>query len=513
MNYYDYILVGSGIAGLYTALLAKEQGSVLIITKSGIEECNTRHAQGGIAAPIGTNDSPELHIKDTLAAGKGLCDEEAVRILATEAPDRIADLVKFGVPFDTLEGKIALTMEAAHSVPRILHAGGDATGEHIEVTLSKRVRASHIRVMENYLAIEILLEKGRVKGVKTQNCRTGAFEEFECRWLILATGGAGQLYKFNTNSEIATGDGIALAFKAGAEIADMEFFQFHPTALHMSGVPTFLISEAVRGEGGILRNINGSRFMADYTPDKELAPRDVVARSIVYEMEKTGAESVFIDVTHLPRNLVTTRFPHIYQFCIDYGLDITREMVPVAPAAHYMMGGVEVNYWGETNIPGLFAAGETACTGVHGANRLASNSMLEVLVFSKRILDRTRDGNNLVAPDTRKTSDEHHVLSDRKSRKKMPEINMSNLKNLMWDKVGIIRNKESLTEAANVLAIWQKGLPLTERVSYELSNMILTGHLITEAALIREESRGAHFRTDFPDTSPDWQHHLIFTRR
>ena len=512
MSYYDYILVGSGIAGLYTALLAKEQGSVLIITKSGIEECNTRHAQGGIAAPIGTNDSPELHIKDTLAAGKGLCDEEAVRILATEAPDRIADLVKFGVPFDTLEGKIALTMEAAHSVPRILHAGGDATGEHIEVTLSKRVRASHIRVMENYLAIEILQEKGRVKGVKAQNCRTGAFEEFECKWLILATGGAGQLYKFNTNSEIATGDGIALAFKTGAEVADMEFFQFHPTALHLSGVPTFLISEAVRGEGGILRNIHGYRFMPDYAPEKELAPRDIVARSIVYEMEKTGAENVFIDVTHLPRNLVTTRFPNIYQFCLDYGLDITKEMVPVAPAAHYMMGGVKVNSWGETNIPGLFAAGETACTGVHGANRLASNSMLEVLVFSKRIMDKTKNGMNPVTLEKKNTNDEHRFLSVRKSRKKMPEINMSNLKNLMWDKVGIIRSKESLTEAVNILSAWQKGLPLTERVSYELSNMILTGHLITEAALVREESRGAHFRTDFPDTLPAWQHHLIFTK-
>ena len=443
---------------------------------------------------------------------KGLCDEEAVRILATEAPDRIADLVKFGVPFDTLEGKIALTMEAAHSVPRILHAGGDATGEHIEVTLSKRVRASHIRVMENYLAIEILQEKGRVKGVKAQNCRTGAFEEFECKWLILATGGAGQLYKFNTNSEIATGDGIALAFKAGAEVADMEFFQFHPTALHLSGVPTFLISEAVRGEGGILRNIHGYRFMPDYAPEKELAPRDIVARSIVYEMEKTGAENVFIDVTHLPRNLVTTRFPNIYQFCLDYGLDITKEMVPVAPAAHYMMGGVKVNSWGETNIPGLFAAGETACTGVHGANRLASNSMLEVLVFSKRIMDRTKNGMNPVTLEKKNTTDEHRFLSVRKSRKKMPEINMSNLKNLMWDKVGIIRSKESLTEAVNILSAWQKGLPLTERVSYELSNMILTGHLITEAALVREESRGAHFRTDFPDTLPAWQHHLIFTK-
>ena len=513
MSYYDYILVGSGIAGLYTALLAKEQGSVLILTKSGIEECNTRHAQGGIAAPIGLNDSAELHIKDTLAAGKGLCDKEAVRILATEAPDRIADLVKFGVPFDTLEGKIALTMEAAHSVPRILHAGGDATGEHIEVTLSKRVRASRIRVLESYLATEILFNKGTVKGVKAMNCRTGAFEEFECKWLILATGGAGQLYKFNTNSEIATGDGLALAFKAGAELTDMEFFQFHPTALRLSGVPTFLISEAVRGEGGILRNIHGYRFMPDYAPEKELASRDVVARSIVYEMAKTGADNVFIDVTHLPHNLVTTRFPNIYQFCLDYGLDITKEMVPVAPAAHYFMGGVKVNTWGETNIPGLFAAGETACTGVHGANRLASNSMLEVLVFSKRIMERTKNGDNPKAAEKKKNADEYHFLPERKSRKKMPEISVSTLKNLMWDKVGIIRNQEGLTAAADILAAWQRGLPLTERVSYELSNMILTGSLMAEAALIRQESRGAQFRTDFPETSDDWQHHIIFTNK
>ena len=306
---------------------------------------------------------------------------------------------------------------------------------------------------------------------------------------------------------------LALAFKAGAEVTDMEFFQFHPTALRLSGVPTFLISEAVRGEGGILRNIHGYRFMPDYTPEKELASRDVVARSIVYEMAKTGADNVFIDVTHLPHNLVTTRFPNIYQFCLDYGLDITKEMVPVAPAAHYFMGGVKVNTWGETNIPGLFAAGETACTGVHGANRLASNSMLEVLVFSKRIMERTKAGRTPMAAEKKNTADEYHVLPARKSRKKMPEISVSNLKNMMWDKVGIIRNKEGLTAAATILAAWQRGLPLTERVSYELSNMILTGNLMAEAALIREESRGAQFRTDFPETSDAWLHHIIFTNQ
>ncbi|MBN1644117.1 MAG: FAD-binding protein, partial [Dehalococcoidales bacterium] len=421
--------------------------------------------------------------------------------------------VHLGVPFDTLNGKIALTMEAAHSVPRILHAGGDATGEHIEVTLSKRVRGTDIRVLENCLATEILQENGKVGGVKTLDLRTGSVKDFECRCLILATGGAGQLYKFNTNSEIATGDGIALAFEAGAEIVDMEFFQFHPTALHLPGVPPFLISEAVRGEGGILRNIKGHRFMPDYTPEKELASRDVVARSILYEMEKTGADNVFIDVTHLPKNTVTTRFPNIYQFCLDHGLDITREMAPVAPAAHYMMGGVKVNTWGETNIPGLFATGETACTGVHGANRLASNSMLEVLVFSKRILERTGIGKIPTIPRKKQTSDERHALSLRKVPRKVPANGSNCLKSLMWDKVGIIRNEESLTEAADILAAWQKRLPqLTERTSYELSNMILAGRLMTEAALIRKESRGAHFRTDFPQRSPNWRHHIVFTK-
>ena len=390
MNQYDYIVVGSGIGGLYTALLAKEQGSVLVITKGSIDDCNTKYAQGGIAAAIGKDDSPELHSQDTVKAGDGLSDEEAVHILANEAPARIADLVNYRVPFDTLDGEIALTMEAAHSVPRVLHAGGDATGEYIEVTLSQQVRSSKIQVLEDFLATGILVEKGRVTGIQALDCRTGTVEEFECRFLILATGGAGQLFKYNTNSAVATGDGVALAFKAGAEIADMEFFQFHPTALRIPGVPPFLISEAVRGEGGMLRNVEGYRFMPDYTPQADLAPRDVVARSILYEMKKTGSDRVFIDVTHLPPHIITTRFPHIYRFCLDHGLDITKGLVPVAPAAHYMIGGVKANSWGETNIAGLFATGEVACTGVHGANRLASNSLLEAIVFSKRIVERTR---------------------------------------------------------------------------------------------------------------------------
>ncbi len=509
---YDYVIVGSGIAGLYTALLAKEQGSVLVITKGSIDDCNTKYAQGGIAAAIGKNDSPKLHFRDTIAAGAGLCDKKTVRILVNEAADRITDLVNFGVPFDTANGEVALAKEAAHSESRILHAGGDATGEYIEVTLSQRVRSSKIKVLEDRLVTKILVEEGAVKGVKTLDCRTGSVEEFECRFLILATGGAGRLFKVNTGSDVVTGDGIALAFEAGAEIADMEFFQFHPTALHLPGVTPFLISEAVRGEGGVLRNVNGYHFMPDYTPQGDLAPRDIVSRSILYEMEKTGSDKVFIDVTHLPTAVITTRFPHIYRFCLDCGLDITKELIPVAPAAHYMMGGVRTNSWGETNIAGLFAAGETACTGVHGANRLASNSMLEVVVFSKRTIEKTKRNAEAGASTISQRTEVRHSLGRRQLPKAVPAPSLFALQQLAWDKIGMIRSGEDLTEVANILATWQECLPQpTDRPSYELSSLVLTGRLITEAALLREESRGAHFRSDFPQSSPQWQCHIVFT--
>ncbi|MFC1955055.1 L-aspartate oxidase [Chloroflexota bacterium] len=510
MKQYDYIIVGSGIAGLYAALMAKELGSVLIITKGSIEDCNTKYAQGGIAAAIDINDSPELHFKDTVAAGVGLCDEEVVRLLVNEAANRITDLVNFGVPFDTINGEIALTREAAHSRSRILHAGGDATGEYIEVTLSNQTRSSEIQVLEYYLVSEIRLEKGMVRGVKAFDCRTGSMEEFDCRFLILATGGAGQLYSFTTNQEAATGDGIALAFNAGAEIMDMEFYQFHPTALHMPNVAPFLISEAVRGEGGLLRNVNGHRFMPDYASDADLAPRDIVARSILYEMEKTGSDSVFIDVTHLPPRTITTRFPNIYRFCLENGLNITKDLIPVAPAAHYMIGGIKTNNWGETNIAGLFACGETACTGAHGANRLASNSLLEAVVFSERIIEKTGKEVGIKTPAIDKGSDVHRSLSQRQAPKSVPAPSLSALQQLLWDKVGIIRSKEGLTEAADILAVWQKELPLpTDRSSHELSNIVLTGRLVTGTALLREESRGAHFRSDFPHKSDGWQRHII----
>ncbi|MFC1846036.1 L-aspartate oxidase [Chloroflexota bacterium] len=512
MNYYDYIIVGSGIAGLYTALLAKEYGTVLILTKGGIDDCNTRHAQGGIAAPIDKKDSPDLHFQDTIAAGNGLCDPEAVRILVDEATDRIADLIKFGVPFDTVNGEIALTKEAAHSMPRILHAGGDATGEHIEITLSRRVLASSIKVLEYCLVTEIITDNGTVNGVRSIDCRTGLAEEYECKSVILATGGAGKMFKYTANSDVATGDGNILAYKAGAEVKDMEFFQFHPTAIRIPGVPPFLISEAVRGEGGILRDIESRAFMTDYTPDADLAPRDVVARSILYQMKKTKSTRVFLDVTHISPQLITTRFPHIYQFCLDHGLDITKNPIPVAPTAHYYMGGVKVNIWGETNIEGLFAAGETACTGVHGANRLASNSLLEVIVFSKRILEKTQYAQETTSIQANNKKVQYYSLDEYETQVNVPSLNLPNIQSLLWDKVGIIRSGEELTEVAKTLYAWQKLLhqPL-DRPSYELGNIIMNARFMTEASLLRLESRGAHYRTDFPHTSNDWQKHIIFT--
>ena len=500
MNRYDYIIVGSGIAGLYTALLARGQGSVLILTKAGINDCNTKHAQGGIAAAIGVGDSPELHCQDTIAAGAGLCDEEAVRILVDEGPDRIADLINFGVHFDTMDGEVSLTREAAHSVPRILHSGGDATGEHIEVTLSRLARLAEIVILEYSLVTEIIVESRRSRF----KC-----DQFRSKAVILATGGGGQLYNFTTNPDIATGDGVALAYNAGAEITDMEFFQFHPTALRLIGVTPFLISEAVRGEGGILRNADGRRFMSDYDPQGELAPRDVVARSIVAEMRRTGSDRVFLDVTHLNPRKVTARFPHIFRFCYVNGLDITKSYIPVSPAAHYMMGGVKTNAWGETNIAGLFASGETASTGVHGANRLASNSLLEVVVFAKRIADRVREGNVIPYPGDKGC----FTLGERKAKGKASRLGRAALQNLMWDSVGIVRNGDDLERAAATLASWRAVLKgPTDRPTYELGNMVLVGSLMAEAALAREESRGAHYRSDFPKTSDSWLRHIVFRK-
>ena len=396
-------------------------------------------------------------------------------------------------------------------MPRILHAGGDATGAQIETTLSAQIRTAQIPVLEHCLATRIILEKGAVKGLETFDALTGGTQGFECNNLILATGGAGQLFKFTTNPEVATGDGVALAFRAGAEIMDMEFFQFHPTALHLPGVEPFLISEAVRGEGGILRNIMGEAFMKGYTPQAELAPRDIVARAIVSEMGKTGADHVFIDATHQPAKFTAARFPQIYHYCLKHGLDMAKDMIPVAPAAHYMIGGIRVNTWGETSLKGLYAAGEAACTGVHGANRLASNSLLEVLVFGKRIVERSVTGGK-----REKSGPDKNVLSSVKHEPVQPGTpppGRAALQQLLWENAGIVRSGAGLTRARSILAGWQECLAEPQdRPSWELLNLVITGRLMTESALMRLESRGAHYRTDYPERSDEWLKHNILTK-
>ncbi len=510
MTAYDYIVIGSGIAGLYSALLAQEHGSVLIMTKEGIDDCNTRYAQGGIAAPVGPGDSPELHMQDTLTAGAGLCEPHAVSILTSEAADRIQDLIHYGVRFDTVHGEVALTREGAHSVDRVLHAGGDATGRYIELTLAGLARMSRVTVIEHCLATEILVTEGTATGVSTLDCRTGLQQEYQGRFIILATGGAGRLFRYTTNAEVAIGDGVALAFRAGAHVTDMEFFQFHPTALRLPGAPPFLISEAVRGEGGVLRNLQGEAFMERYHPLGDLAPRDIVARSMLDEMRGTRADHLFLDVTDFPSGRVPTRFPSIYSFCLDHGLDPTRDPIPVAPAAHYMMGGVKTNTWGETNIDGLFACGEVASVGVHGANRLASNSLLETLVFGKRVVERSLDPNGTAVEEPSTLEETRHTLPER-APGEFPPASLPGLQDLMWSKASIVRDGAGLYEAARMLATWQSQIPEPDdRFSHELRSLVIVGRLVAEGALLRTESRGAHFRTDYPKTSPQWQRRITF---
>ena len=510
---YDCIIIGSGIAGLNTALLAAEHGSALVVTKERIDDCNSRYAQGGIAAAIGPDDSATLHQQDTLAAGAGLCDPDAVAVLTGQGPDSIASLIRWGVPFDTIHGEIALGREGAHSIPRILHAGGDATGQHIEDTLAERVLSNPgITVLEHTHAIRICVEDGAVSGVEVMGGGDEERRTYRSPVVVVASGGAGNLYRYTTNPQVATGDGVALAFLAGADVMDMEFYQFHPTALWLESAPTFLLSEAMRGEGAILRNAQGQPFMADYHPMADLAPRDVVSRAIAAEMERADGQPALLDITHLPAATVSSRFPTIYAECRRYGLDITRQPIPVAPAAHYMMGGVRIDTWGRTSIPGLYACGEAACAAVHGANRLASNSLLDTLVFSRRLVDATL-GN---APEYVPGDDDNLriPLADRAMVcATVPERGRETLQDLMWRNAGITRNGTRLLLSARILNLWQRTMPPPATAAdYELRNMLVTARLIVESALQRRESRGAHHREDFPESSDEWRRHVVVGR-
>ena len=518
---YDCIIIGSGIAGLNTALLAAQRGAgVLVITKGRIDDCNSRYAQGGIAAAVGPGDSAALHQQDTLDAGAGLCAADAVAVLTGQGPERIAQLIRWGVPFDTMHGEIALGLEGAHRRPRILHAGGDATGRHIEDTLAARVRsAAGITVLEHTHAIEIGIENGMAAGVMTLDAVSGERRTYDSPAVVISAGGAGQLYRYTTNPAVATGDGVALAFRAGAAVMDLEFYQFHPTALRLSGAPAFLLSEAMRGEGAILRNAAGHPFMSDYHAMGDLAPRDVVARAIAAEMERADGQPVTLDISHLPAAAVASRFPSIYAQCLEYGLDITRQPIPVAPAAHYMMGGVRIDTWGRTSIAGLYACGEAACAGVHGANRLASNSLLDTLVFSQRLAQALHGD----APAYRPAGDEDNGDDDGDLRATLtdraivcasvPERGRENLQDLMWRNAGIVRNGTRLLLTARILNLWQRTMPAPNTAAdFELRNMLTTARLITEAALLRRESRGAHYREDFAEQSSEWRRHIVLSR-
>jgi L-aspartate oxidase len=505
MNRYDLTIVGSGVAGLYAALLAAPKGRVLLVSKGKLEESNTRYAQGGIAVALGPQDSPELHLRDTIAAGDGLCEPERVAILTREAPACILDLLERGVPFDRQGGKLAWTLEAAHTRPRVLHAGGDATGASIESTLATAVRRSNVTVREETVCLGLMQRGSTVTGVRLLS-PSGEIEEIESSWVLLATGGAGQLFSRTTNPAVATGDGLAIAYRAGAELMDLEMMQFHPTALALPGAPSFLISEAVRGEGGILRDVTGHAFMTEYHPDRELAPRDVVARSIHRQMAATGSSHVYLDITHLPPSTIETRFPTILRFCRDHGLDPVREPIPVAPAAHYLMGGVRTDADGRTSLAGLFACGEVACTGVHGANRLASNSLLEGLVYARRVVTALTDD----AAEDVEWLGAQPLAAPPIAEPAPPPGFRERLAGAMWRDAGLVRSAESLRRVQALIS----GVsgPDLRKTDPEASNVALLSALVVRSALLREESRGGHFRSDFPRRDPAWRAHIVVSR-
>ncbi len=502
---YALIVIGSGISGLFVALEARRLGPVLVLTKGSIDDCNTRWAQGGIAAAVGPLDSPEQHLADTIAAGAGLVDEEAARVLCFEAPARIRDLVAYGVSFDSLDGEVALGREAAHSRSRVLHAGGDRTGAEIETALSHAAADPSITILDHTLATRLLVAGGRVTGVEAVALQTGATEHYEAPVVVLATGGAGQLYAHTTNPEVATGDGIALAFDAGAEIADIEFYQFHPTSLRVPGVPTFLISEAVRGEGATLRNAGGVAFMRGYHPLGDLAPRDIVARAIVAEMRREGTQNVFLDCTGLKSVDLAARFPSIFAYCMDAGIDMRKDPIPVSPAAHYLMGGVRTDIHGRTTVPGLYACGEVACTGVHGANRLASNSLMETVVFGKRVVEHISSGEGGCAePRPGRTTLEPPATA---------APSHAALQQLMWDAAGIERNAGDMEAALATIASWPAPPEERTRPAFERRQMTVMATLMLRAALNRTESRGGHYRSDFPARDDlHWKRQQVFAR-
>ena len=500
----DYVVVGAGIAGLRAAVELAGAGRVLVLAKKELAESATQYAQGGIAVALSDDDEVGLHLQDTIDAGDGLVNQQAARILVEEGPARIQELIDWGTEFDRVGSRLTFTREGAHSRSRVLHAHGDSTGQEIGRALAARARTlNSLAFREFEFTAGLELAGGCVTGVSLMGPQ-GNVHKVHCQSVLLATGGAGQVYSNTTNPRVATGDGIAMAYRAGAIISDMEFVQFHPTALYIKGAPRFLLSEALRGEGAYLRNAETIRFMPKYHPQAELAPRDVVARAIVHELELSKARDpvVFLDLTHLNVAALPGRFPRIYATCMQYGIDLTVDQIPIRPAAHYAMGGVKTDLHGQTSVAGLFAAGEAACTGVHGANRLASNSLLEGLVFGARAASRMKQ---TVAQNADSRGPARAERKEREDAREKPKRSSHDpdllpiIQQLMWNLVGVVRTRESLAEAVSRLQEMLPQLPAAHsRSACEIRNVHQNATLIAISALAREESRGAHYRTDFP---------------
>lgn len=527
---YSAVVIGSGIAGLYSALKLEQQlnlpDGILLITKSELGESNSYYAQGGMVAVLKSNknDSVSSHVADTIKAGAGLSELNTIKFISENSDKVVKDLLTFGVEFDRDEnGNFTLTKEAAHSVNRILHSGGDATGREMEIALCHTLQNhKNIKVYENSLAVDLLVENNTCDGVVIFHEKNSEYETVYCKTLILATGGLGQLYKYTTNPVGATGDGFALAYNVGAELQDMEFVQFHPTALAFDDKKNhnrFLISEAVRGEGAKLCNKDRVQFMYKYDGRKELAPRDIVARSIFQEMKATNTTNVYLDTSDIPRDKLIKRFPTIANKCLDNGIDITKDLIPVAPAAHYFMGGVKTNLKGETSIKGLYAIGEVSSTGLHGGNRLASNSLLECVVCAYEVAEFLR--NSDLSFDIPKNEKFDKIISKYETPNVENKIDVQNLKSklkdLMWNNVGIYRNEKSLNDAINGLNKLEKEFPKQDKYlskeEYEFKNMLISARLIVKSAIRRKESRGAHYRTDYLETNEVCEHSILSRRK
>jgi L-aspartate oxidase len=523
----DFLILGSGIAGLSLAIKASALGSVAIVTKKEKTESNTNYAQGGIAAVTDKTDSFDEHIQDTLICGAGLCKKDVVDFVVKEAPLRIQELIDWGVNFtksETPPHLYDLGQEGGHHRRRVLHAK-DLTGREIERALNDKVSAlGNVHIYENHIGIDLIIQKnisGKLatcQGAYVLDINNKEIHTYRAKYTILSTGGAGKVYLITTNPDIATGDGIAMAYRAGAKIANMEFIQFHPTCLYHPDAKAFLISEAVRGEGGILRLKNGETFMEKYHPMKSLAPRDIVAKAIDTEIKQSGDEYVLLDISHRERDFLIDRFPNIYNKCLEFGIDITSDPIPIVPAAHYICGGVGVDDFGRTSIANLYACGEVSCTGLHGANRLASNSLLEAVVYSHRVYtkisghyDKMKQSENNIPPwDASGTteSDDSIVVTH----------NWDEIRRCMWNYVGIVRSDKRLERATRRIDLIQKEIheyywnfKLTKDL-IELRNITTVAKLIVRSASARKESRGLHYNMDYPDTRDDFKKDTIIVR-